>query len=86
MKKLSFILLVSLFSCTNKPTKQEKQILTKDYKYEIHGTVLTVHGVRKATWFTDTISFSSDTIYYFNTDGSKVEIVPPYKINCKTNK
>jgi hypothetical protein len=31
-----------------------------------------------AIWYTDTISFDGDTIYYFNSDGSEVRIYPPY--------
>ena len=31
-----------------------------------------------AIWYTDTISFDGDTIYYFNSDGSEVRIYPPF--------
>ena len=31
-----------------------------------------------AIWYTDTINFDGDTIFYFNSDGSEVRIKPPY--------
>jgi hypothetical protein len=65
MKKLIFILLLS--SCSE-----------IDYKYEIKGTVETKDGSHSAIWYTDTISFDGDTVYYFNSDGSEVRIYPPY--------
>jgi hypothetical protein len=56
--------------------------ITKEYKYEIHGKVYIptagVHPMHDAIWYTDTISFDGDTLYYFNSDGSKVTIRPPY--------
>lgn len=43
--------------------------------------------LRKAIWFTDTISFKNDTAYYVNSDNSVVEIVSPYEIyQLKTRK
>jgi hypothetical protein len=73
MKKLILISLVGmvLFSCNR-----------KEYKYEIHGKVYVptsgVNPMHDAIWYTDTISFDGDTIYYFNSDGSEVRINPPY--------
>jgi len=84
MKRLIIILSLAFVSCNPKPTKKELEIIGKDYKYEIHGIVKTIHGDKKAIWLTDTLSMNGDTIYYFNTDGTKVEILPPYKIKCKT--
>jgi YHS domain-containing protein len=56
----------------------------KEYKYEIHGKVYVptsgINPLHNAVWYTDTISFDGDTIYYFNSDGSKVRIKPPYFI------
>lgn len=56
--------------------------ITKEYKYEIHGKVYIptkgLNPMHDAIWYTDTISFNGDTIYYFNTDGTKVIIIPPY--------
>ena len=73
MKKLIFITLIGfmLFSCVG-----------KEYRYEIHGKVYVptsgVNPMHDAIWYTDTISFDGDTIYYFNSDGSEVRIKPPY--------
>jgi len=73
MKKLILISLVGmvLFSCNR-----------KEYKYEIHGKVYVptsgLNPMHDAIWYTDTISFDGDTIYYFNSDGSEVRIKPPY--------
>jgi hypothetical protein len=73
MKKLILIILVGmvLFSCGE-----------KKYKYEIHGKVYVptsgINPLHNAVWYTDTIGFDGDTIYYFNSDGSEVRIKPPY--------
>jgi hypothetical protein len=75
MKKLSklILLLLILSSC-----------IKKEYRYEIHGKVYIptsgVNPLHDAIWFTDTISFDGDTIYYINSDGSEVRIKPPYKL------
>lgn len=80
MKKLFSILIlltVILSSCER-----------KNYKYEIHGKVYVptngASGLHDAIWYTDTISFDGDTIYYFNSDGSEVRITPPYILIDKT--
>ena len=69
MKKLLLGLL--LVSCT-----------TKKYKYEIRGKVyIPSNGptsMHDAIWFTDTILFDGDTLYYFNSDSSEVRIYPPF--------
>ena len=73
MKKLILITLVGmvLLSCER-----------KEYKYEIHGKVYVptsgLNPMHDAIWYTDTISFDGDTLYYFNSDGSEVRIYPPY--------
>jgi hypothetical protein len=73
MKKLILITLVGmvLFSCNR-----------KEYKYEIRGKVYVptsgVNPMHDAIWYTDTINFDGDTIFYFNSDGSEVRIKPPY--------
>jgi hypothetical protein len=36
--------------------------------------------LRDAIWFTDTISFKGDTAYYFNSNGSVVNVIYPYRI------
>ena len=73
MKKLLLLLLITfiIFSCNK-----------REYKYEIHGKIYIPtagpHPMHNATWYTDTINFNGDTAYYFNSDGSKVTIRPPY--------
>jgi hypothetical protein len=73
MKKLILITLVGmiLFSCNR-----------KQYRYEIHGKIYVptsgVNPMHDAIWYTDTINFDGDTIFYFNSDGSEVRIKPPY--------
>ena len=75
MKKLLLIFLTTfiMFSCNR-----------KEYKYEIRGKVYIptsgLHPIHDAVWYTDTISFDGDTVYYFNSDGSKVTIRPPYTL------
>ena len=65
------LLTLLLFSCTE-----------KKYKYEIKGKVYVptsgLNPMHDAIWYTNTISFDGDTIYYFNSDGSEVRIYPPY--------
>lgn len=75
MKKLYkiILLLLILTSC-----------IKKEYRYEIHGKIYIptsgVNPLHDAIWFTDSISFDGDTIYYNNSDGSEVRIKPPYKL------
>lgn len=73
MKKPIFISLITfiLFSC--------KQT---NYRYKIDGKVYISDSncMYDGIWFTNTIDFDKDTIYYFNSDGSEVRIYPPYKI------
>jgi len=68
---LIFVFLTLFFSCVR-----------KKYKYEIKGKVCITTPKEKsmsdAIWYTDTINFDGDTIYYFNSDGSEVRINPPY--------
>jgi hypothetical protein len=73
MKRLSKLILLLLIvsSC-----------IKKEYRYEIRGKVYVptsgVNPMHDAIWYTDTISFDGDTLYYFNSDGSEVRIRPPY--------
>lgn len=71
MKKLLFIVCLTLFSCNK-----------KEYRYEIKGKVYVptsgTNPMHDAIWYTDTINFDGDTLYYFNSDGSEVRINPPY--------
>lgn len=72
MKTIKILLLtLLLFSCGG-----------KKYKYEIKGKVYVptsgLNPMHDAIWYTDTINFDGDTIYYFNSDGSEVRIHPPF--------
>ena len=72
MKTIKILLLtLLLFSCGG-----------KKYKYEIKGKVYVptsgLNPMHDAIWYTDTINFDGDTIYYFNSDGSEVRIYPPF--------
>jgi len=44
------------------------------------GKVKTEQGLRDAVWYSDTLGFDYDTVYYKNSDGSVVRISPPYEI------
>ena len=71
MKKLMFIILLVITSCN-----------MKEYRYEIRGKVYVPtsgpNPMHSAVWYTDTISFDGDTIYYFDRDGFEVRIYPPF--------
>lgn len=56
-----------------------------EYKYHIVGKVNTETGLRDAQWYTDTICFDNDTIFYKNSDSSIVKIYPPYEVYEITN-
>jgi len=71
MKTLLTILtsILLLTSCDNKE---------KVWKYEIHGFVQTEKGPHEAIWLTDTIDFDGESLFYHNSDGTKVTINPPF--------
>ena len=77
MKKLIlslvFLTILITVSCTR-----------KEYRYEVRGQVYVPtsgpNPMHDATWYTDTLEFDGDTLYYFNSDGSKVTIRPPYTL------
>jgi hypothetical protein len=73
MKKLLLIALL-LTSC-----------IDKQYKYKITGKVYVptsgVNPMHNAVWYTDSLNFDGDTLYYFNSDSSEVRIIPPFKID-----
>lgn len=89
MKKITYgtVLAVSIFSCGSKPHD--------GYKYKISGDVevlveryvdwneVNIVGERKkAIAYTDTIhGYNDDSIWYWNTDGSKVTLLKPYRID-----
>lgn len=70
--KIIFLLIVFL-SCDK-----------KQYRYEIHGKIYVptsgLSGLHDAVWFADSIDYSGDTLFYMNSDGTRVNIRPPYKI------
>jgi hypothetical protein len=51
-----------------------------EYKYEIRGKVKNEKGKKNAVWYSDTISFDTDTVFYVNSDKSVVRIYPPFII------
>jgi hypothetical protein len=63
-----FILCLFLYSCV------------KQYRYKIVGTIKINDTMHEAIWYTDTIMFKGDTVYYTNSDNSIVEINSPYEI------
>ena len=56
----------------------------KEYKYKILGKIYIptsgLNPMHDAIWYTNTINFDGDTIYYFNSDSTKVIIRPPYTL------
>jgi hypothetical protein len=85
LSKISFLILtIVLFSCKG-----------KDYKYKIEGNVMatnpkpytylqsedTTKSLRSAIAYTDTIyGQNKDSIWYYNSDGSKLTLLAPYRI------
>ena len=77
MKKLIlslvFLTILITVSCTR-----------NKYRYEVRGRVYVPtsgpNPMHDAIWYTDTLEFDGDTLYYFNSDGSKVTIRPPYTL------
>ncbi len=82
--KITFLFLLILSSCSG-----------KKFKYKIEGSVMarkhksyiyvpnedTTRYLQPAIAYTDTIhGYNEDSIWYYNTDGSKVTILSPYKI------
>ena len=71
MKTINILALtLLLFSCT-----------AKEYKYRVVGSVVKNNKKYNAVWFTNTINFNADTLYYFNSNGSRVDIYPPFDID-----
>jgi hypothetical protein len=72
MKKLLLISLL-LVSC-----------VPKQYKYKITGKVYVptsgINPMHDAVWYTDSLNFDGDTLFYYNTDRSEVRITPPFTI------
>ena len=85
MKKLMLIPTLSLMILSCKVKSSETRDL-EQFKYEIKGTVYTKEGLHPAIWYTDTILFDGDVVYYQNSDSSIVRITPPYTINVRKQK
>jgi hypothetical protein len=65
----SILLVLTLMSCNQ-----------KNYKYEIRGSVMTKNGQSPAVFYTDSISYDGDTLFYTNSDNTEVRIYPPYHL------
>jgi hypothetical protein len=65
----SIVLMLTLLSCNQ-----------KNYKYEIRGNVMTKNGHSPAVFYTDSISYDGDTLFYTNSDNTEVRIYPPYNL------
>jgi hypothetical protein len=81
--KILFLSLV-LFSC-NRPSfkyKIEGNVMTKKHKpYTYVPNEDTTSYLHPAIAYTDTIyGYNDDSIWYYNSDGSKLTILAPYKI------
>ncbi len=71
MGKVIWIVIFLFFLSCNTDTK---------YKYHFKGEVVVNNEIRKAEWYCDTIFLKNDTAFYYNSDCSKVTIVPPYQV------
>jgi hypothetical protein len=69
MKKLLLISLV-LVSCT-----------AKEYKYRVVGSVVKNKKKYKAVWLTNDLKFDYESVYYYNSNKTKVIIYPPFTID-----
>jgi hypothetical protein len=69
MKKLLLISLV-LVSCT-----------VKEYKYRVVGSVVKNNKKYNAVWFTNDLKFDNESVYYYNSNKTKVIIYPPFTID-----
>jgi hypothetical protein len=71
MKKIITLLLITVFiSCNN-----------NKFKFKITGNVKTPTGYGNAIAYTDTIhGRCNDSIWYYNTDGTKVTLRAPYRV------
>jgi hypothetical protein len=69
MKKLIYLSLVLILSsCT--------------YKYKIEGVIMFNDTLKPAIAYTDSIyGYNNDSIWYYNSDGSKLTLQSPYKIH-----
>lgn len=78
MKKIIFplLLILTIVSCDR-----------KEYKYKIEGQVKYrtksgIDSLHSAIAYTDTIhGYNEDSIWYYNSDGSKLTILKPYIVS-----
>lgn len=74
MKRLIYIILIlcGAMSCSS----------NAEYKYKIVGKVMTkADTLHDAVAYTDTIhGYNEDSIWYYNSNGSKLTILSPYKV------
>lgn len=73
MKKITylFLILLGLISCNG-----------RDYRYKIEGLVKVGTEFKPAIAYTDTIyGQNEDSIWYYNTNGTKLTIVSPYTVS-----
>lgn len=73
MKKISIAISLIIIISSCKPK-------TDNYVFKVVGSVETTKGSHDAIWYTNELNFDGDTLYYTNTDSSKVTIHPPYEI------
>lgn len=82
--KIIFLFSLILSSCSGKKFKYkiEGNVMAKKHKsYTYVPNEDTTKYLQPAIAYTDTIhGYNSDSIWYYNTDGSKVTILAPYKI------
>ena len=82
--KIIFLFLLILSSCSGKKFKYkiEGNVMAKKHKsYTYVPNEDTTRYSQPAIAYTDTIhGYNDDSIWYYNTDGSKVTILAPYKI------
>ena len=69
MKKLALFFILVLTSCSE-----------KKYKYEVNKEIFYGDSLYGAIWYLDSFELDGDTLFYFNSDSSKVVIHPPYVI------
>lgn len=85
LSKITFLLLtIVLFSCSGKKFKYriEGNVMAKKQKsYTYVPNEDTCEYLQPAIAYTDTIhGYNEDSIWYYNSDGSKLTLLSPYKI------
>ena len=81
------VLTASVLSCGSKPKDEYKYKIVGDVEVLVERQVdwdeVNITGERKkAIAYTDTIhGFNEDSIWYWNTNGSKVTLLKPYRID-----